>query len=34
MSQLIKTETKSPTLPKMQGKLFAAFEDRDLSSTP
>jgi hypothetical protein len=26
MSQLIKTETKSPTLPKMQGKLFAAFK--------
>jgi hypothetical protein len=26
MSQLIKTETKSPTMPKMQGKLFAAFK--------
>jgi hypothetical protein len=26
MSQLIKTETKSPTLPKMQSKLFNAFD--------
>jgi hypothetical protein len=26
MSQLIKTETKSPTMPKMQSKLFAAFD--------
>jgi hypothetical protein len=26
MSQLIKTETKSPTMPKMQGKLFNAFD--------
>jgi hypothetical protein len=26
MSQIVKTETKSPTLPKMQSKLFNAFQ--------
>jgi hypothetical protein len=26
MSQIVKTETKSATMPKMQGKLFAAFK--------